>query len=262
MTPGQLVKAISVALNVPLENIAAHDRALQLGGLRTTGGRGLSAAQVTSLDAARLMTATLAAPRIKDSVATVQSYERAQRPPRFVSRQLRETGQLTKREQERQDLETVFADLSFIRLPDGHSFIEALESIITDAVYSLRTNGFEDLKKRFPMLSITCERPKTCAMINRYFTQDLRFEYRIPCRYDKRSLEAMKDARKQDVGETLMSLGNGGVRQRSTIYGAAIMLLAKAFHENGLDRFDSPEQAIRHWTRSDAKAGKPREKAA
>jgi hypothetical protein len=266
MTPGQLVKAISVALDIPQETIAAHDRALQLGGMRTTGGRGLSAAQVTSLDAARLMTATLAAPRIKDSVSTVQSYEHARRVPRFVSKRSQETGQLTKREQERQDLENIFADLSFIRLPDGHSFVEALESIITDAVYSLRTTGFEDLKKRFAVLSITCERPGTCATIDR-FTRHLRFEYRFRRRLHKRDLEAMSEAvrgskPKPDLADIMMSFGNGGVRQQSTIYGAAIMLLAKAFHENGLDRFDSPEQAIRHWTRSDAKAGKPREKAA
>jgi hypothetical protein len=261
MTPGQLVKAISVALDIPQETIAAHDRALQLGGLRTTGGRGLSAAQVTSLDAARLMTATLAAPRIKDSVSTVQSYERARRPPRFVSKRSQETGQLTKREQERQDLEKIFADLSFVRLPDGHSFVEALESIITDAVHSLRTTGLEDLKKRFAVLSITCERPLTCATINRYLTQDLGFEYRIPHRYVKRDLEATEGS-KPDPLDTIMSLGNEGVRQRSTIYGAAIMLLAKAFLENGLDRFDTPKQAIRHWTQSDARAGKPREKAA
>jgi len=261
MTPGQLVKAISVALDVPQETIAAHDRVLQLGGLRTTAGRGLSAAKVTPLDAARLLTATLAAPRIKDSVSTVQSYERARRPPRFVSKRSQETGQLTKQEQERQDLENIFADLSFIRLPDGHSFVEALESIITDAVYSLRTEGYEDLKQRFAVLEIICERPATSASIARVNRQRLRFKYFIQRRYDNRGLEATEEQRPKDFAETMMRFGRG-VKQRSTIYGATMMLLAKAFHENGLDRFDTPAQAIRHWARSEAKAGKPREQAA
>jgi hypothetical protein len=261
MTPGQLVKAISIALDVPQETISAHDRVLQLGGLRTTGGRGLSAAQVTPLDAARLMTATLAAPRIKDSVSTVQSYERAQRLPRFVSEQFRKNGRLTVREQEQQDLENLHADLSFIRLPDGHSFVEALESIITDAAYSLRTAGFEDLKGRFALLEIICERPATSASIGRLNRERLRFRYNIPRRHDFRDLEAAEEARpKLDLADWAMRWM--GVYQRSTIHGVTIMLLAKAFHENGLDRFDTPKQAIRHWARSDAKAGKPREKAA
>ena len=67
MTPGQLVKAVAIALDIPEETVTQHDRNLVVAGLRTTGARGRNAPDVTSLDAARLMVASLAAIRVEDS---------------------------------------------------------------------------------------------------------------------------------------------------------------------------------------------------
>src|SRR5215510_6378080 len=81
MTAGQCVKAISIALEVPEETVVQHDRNLVVAGLRTKGGRGRSAPEVTPLDAARLLAATLGSIRAKDSVETVEAFERAQFDP-------------------------------------------------------------------------------------------------------------------------------------------------------------------------------------
>jgi hypothetical protein len=77
MTPGQLVHAVSIALDIPEETVVQHDRNLVVAGLRTKGGRGRSAPDVTPLDAARLLIAALASIRIKDSVEAVLAFERA-----------------------------------------------------------------------------------------------------------------------------------------------------------------------------------------
>ena len=125
MTPGQLVHAVSIALNLPEETVVQHDRNLVVAGLRTQGGRGRSAPEVTSLDAARLITACLASVRIKDSVLTVRAFEKAQRRPKFVSRSARDGGRLTKREEDQLAIEKELFDLSFMKLPVNHSFVDA-----------------------------------------------------------------------------------------------------------------------------------------
>ena len=77
MTPGQLVQAMSIALNTPLETVTQHDRNLAVAGLRTTGARGRNAPHVTTLDAARLLAAILGSIRTMDSVVTVEGLESA-----------------------------------------------------------------------------------------------------------------------------------------------------------------------------------------
>lgn len=73
-TPAQLVEAVSTATGVPLQTVVDIDRKLAKGNLRTIGGRGLSAARMTSLDAARLLTAILASPQANASVDAVERY--------------------------------------------------------------------------------------------------------------------------------------------------------------------------------------------
>jgi hypothetical protein len=75
MTPGQLVKAISIALDAPEETVVQHDRNLAVAGLRTTGARGRNAPHVNYLDAARVIVATFGSVRTKDSVETVKKLE-------------------------------------------------------------------------------------------------------------------------------------------------------------------------------------------
>ncbi len=62
MTPGAFVETLSEVLGLPRKSVAVIDRVLAVAGLRSLGGRGPSAAQVTPRDAARLLVATMATP--------------------------------------------------------------------------------------------------------------------------------------------------------------------------------------------------------
>jgi hypothetical protein len=61
-TPGELVHVVAKALGIPEATVVQYDRNLVAAGLRTKGGRGRSAAQVTSSDAANLFLAIGGAP--------------------------------------------------------------------------------------------------------------------------------------------------------------------------------------------------------
>jgi|SRR6516164_7038497 hypothetical protein len=125
MTPGQLVKAVSIALQVPEETVVVHDRNLVVAGLRTKSGRGPSAAKVTPHDAARLLVATLGSARSKDSVHTVREFETAvfrSDPFGFIAN---------------------IEHPALAELPDGHNFIEALTSLIKAA--SADSNGHRNI---------------------------------------------------------------------------------------------------------------------
>lgn len=114
-TPGELVAAIAEAFKLPLSTIVEHDRNLVTAGLRTKGGRGRSAAQTTSRDAARLLVAVLASEVIRESVHSVRRYEATQANASRSSTRLF-TGCGIK------ELE---------RLPKTHSFVDAVEALVT-----------------------------------------------------------------------------------------------------------------------------------
>ena len=59
MTPGIAIKVIADAFKADEVAVEAYDRRLVAAGMRSTGGRGLNAAQVTSEDVGRLILATL-----------------------------------------------------------------------------------------------------------------------------------------------------------------------------------------------------------
>ena len=77
-TPGELVHTVAKALGIPQATVVQYDRNLAAAGLRTKSGRGPSAAQVTSEDAANLLIAICGAPAsgapIKEAVETCQRY--------------------------------------------------------------------------------------------------------------------------------------------------------------------------------------------
>jgi hypothetical protein len=73
-TPPQLFKTVSSATGVPLATIVDIDRWLVKAKLRTKKGRGLNAARMTPLDAARLLTAVLASPQSNEAAAAVERY--------------------------------------------------------------------------------------------------------------------------------------------------------------------------------------------
>jgi hypothetical protein len=119
-TPGQLVEAMAASLGIPVATVIQYDRQLAESGLRTKGGRGLSAAAVTPRDAANLLIAIaaspLAGPTVKEAVRTCEAY-----------------GSL--KELERVSLIERFPKFglpTLASLPAGHSLREAL-SVLIDA---------------------------------------------------------------------------------------------------------------------------------
>jgi hypothetical protein len=92
-TPGQLVQTMAEALGVPAATVSQYDRVLAESGLRSKGGRGLSAARVTATDAANLLIAIMASPisgaSIKEAAEICKLYgalrasEIARRNPSF-----------------------------------------------------------------------------------------------------------------------------------------------------------------------------------
>jgi hypothetical protein len=77
-TPGELVKTMAEVLGISVATVTQYDRQLAEAGLRSKGGRGTSAAKVTSEDAANLLTAIVAAPvagsAIKEAAPTCEAY--------------------------------------------------------------------------------------------------------------------------------------------------------------------------------------------
>lgn len=112
--PAQLIQAVSVTTGVPLPTVTDIDRRLVKVGLRSKGGRGRSAANMTPLDAARLLTAILAAPQATLSVEAVTRY--AETKPDKT----RSTDGLFR--------QVELDDLS--RLPARHGFVDALAALI------------------------------------------------------------------------------------------------------------------------------------
>src|SRR4051812_9790994 len=77
-TPGQLVKCIAEALGIPAPTVVQYDRLLAENGLRSKGGRGNSAANVTPIDAANLLIAIMGSPvagaSIKPAIEVCKTY--------------------------------------------------------------------------------------------------------------------------------------------------------------------------------------------
>jgi hypothetical protein len=120
-TPGQLVQTMAAALGISTGTVALYDRVIAEEGLRSKGGRGRSAAKVTSRDAAHLLIAVIASPvsgsSTKDAAqvckvyASLPSLRKASWPENF----------------------TKFGLPTLANLPSRHSFGEALSTLIDAA---------------------------------------------------------------------------------------------------------------------------------
>jgi len=116
-TPAQLVRTVSAATGVPLPTVVDIDRKLVTGKLRTKGGRGFSAAQMTPLDAARLLTAVLASPQSNAAVEAVERYAQT-------------------RVDKARSGDTLFGAITLddlAALPARHGFVDALAALIVSA---------------------------------------------------------------------------------------------------------------------------------
>lgn len=112
-TPGELVAAVAEALGIPLATVVEHDRNLVVAGLRTKGGRGRSAPQMTPRDLAHLLVAILGSELIQHSVHSVRRYEATVPATTQSSPQLFSRSGI-------KELES---------LPKAHSFLHALEAL-------------------------------------------------------------------------------------------------------------------------------------
>jgi hypothetical protein len=99
MTPGAFVDILAQNLGLPRKSVAVIDRVLAKAGLRSLGGRGPSAAQVTPRDAATLLVAAMASPILTHAAEVVLTWQRVvsigipkDLPPPFD--ELSELGQL------------------------------------------------------------------------------------------------------------------------------------------------------------------------
>jgi hypothetical protein len=113
-SPAELVRTLSAATGVPFPTIVDIDRRLVKGKLRTKGGRGFNAAQMTALDAARLITALLASPQANAAAEAVERYARA-------------------RVDKARSSDKLFGAIGLddlAALPARHSFVDALTGII------------------------------------------------------------------------------------------------------------------------------------
>jgi hypothetical protein len=149
-TPAQLVETVSSATGVPLATIVDIDRKLVMAKLRTKFGRGLHAAPMTPLDAARLLTAVLASPQANVAAEAVERYALTSPNRKRSSKELFASAGL--------------CDLA--ALPARHSFVKALTAIIMSAasgsVAALVANEGRDWSVHIEVVVFT--RP-TCGRI-------------------------------------------------------------------------------------------------
>jgi hypothetical protein len=116
-TPPELMQAVSEATGLALATVVDMDRRLVKANLRTKGGRGLSAARMTALDAARLLTAVLASPQSNRAAEAVQRYGQTRRDKAGSNERLFAGSGL-------EDLAS---------LPASHSFVDGLAALIASA---------------------------------------------------------------------------------------------------------------------------------
>ena len=138
-SPSQLVQTVSDVTHIPIATIADYDRKLVKDSLRTRGGRGLHAAQMTPLDAARLLTAVLASPQANAAAFTVRRYARTEVDERVSTRKnFKLTG---------------IDDLA--SLSPKHSFVDGLSALITSiSGGTLREVGLKSRGKWKPQIEV------------------------------------------------------------------------------------------------------------
>ncbi len=116
-TPGQLVTTISEATGIAYGTVRSYDRFLAIGGLRSTSGRGIAAAQVTARDAAYLLVAILGSHEIREAAQTVERY-----------------GDATPMREAKAAMGYRASGIHYLeRLPAIHSFPSAVEALIAQA---------------------------------------------------------------------------------------------------------------------------------
>jgi hypothetical protein len=231
MTPGQLVSAVSIALDVPHETVVVHDRNLSVAGLRTKGARGRNAPAVTPLDAARLVTAILGSARVVDSVETVRAFERIT----FIETDFTGTQVIAgEKEEYEREKSSIFAIMG---LPQKHNFTEGLAALISGAGGPLPSENPERLLRQFAQWKVECQVP------GRSFIGPLRYQRMLSRAEQREFVASLKEYTTGDEYYKNFYRMYFGIRQTRTVHGPAIVLLGHAFRENGLP-FKTTQEAI------------------
>ena len=216
-TPSQLVNAISLATGVPKATIVDIDRKLVKGALRTKGGRGFNAAQMTPLDAARLLTAVLAGPQANASVDAVERYTQTRVDKRRSSERLFATANLD--------------DLA--ALPARHGFVDALAALIasiaTGSLAKLMTaskNGWTPSIEVFAFTRATRGRIRLAGFPNGLIAS---IEY-AAAPLPPKSMRSDKRGLKRDVADA-----SGDLEQSRRITEQTILSIAELLAEESRD---------------------------
>jgi len=128
-TPGRLVQVMADTLGISKATVTQYDRVLAEKGIRSTGGRGTSAAKINSGDAANLLIALAASPILglsaKDAAANCEAYG-------SLRRRLIVSGGIVYGLKAAENF-AKFGLPTLANLPKGHSFGEALSALIDAA---------------------------------------------------------------------------------------------------------------------------------
>jgi hypothetical protein len=210
-TPAELVNAISETTGVPLPTVVDIDRKLVKGKLRTKGGRGFSAAQMTALDAARLLTAMLGSPQANTSVEAVERYDNTRIDKARSSDKLFGAARLD--------------DLA--ALPARHSFVDALAALISSAsagslakLIADSTDGWVPHIEVFAFSRATRGNIRIAGLPK---AQTANIEY-IPSPADARTVRAKPSSRGRDAHTNLIT---GDLEQSRRITERTILPIAK-----------------------------------
>jgi hypothetical protein len=161
-SPRKLVRVVADMLGAPEATVIQHDRNLVAAGLRSKGGRGLSAAQVTSRDAANLLIAICGSSPFGASVKeTVTTYRRYATLRAFKDCKL--------------GLSRVKSQLPTLgSLPDEHTFLDALAALID----SIAAGEFKYQGRETGDISVFLHDLGPTASINIKIQKSIRLPYR------------------------------------------------------------------------------------
>ena len=146
-----MVRTLSETTGVPLATVTDIDRKLVKAGLRSKGGRGLYAARMIPLDAARILTAMLASARTTLAAAAVNRYARTRVDPSRSSDGVFSASGLS-------DLATLAVE---------HSFVEGLAAVIASAADGALARLLARAKNpsSFPHIEVFAFTEATCGRI-------------------------------------------------------------------------------------------------
>jgi len=187
VTPGQLVKAMADALGISAATVTQYDRVLAENGLRSKGGRGLSAARVTTADAANLLIAIMGSPvsgaAIKDAARTCKVYGAL---PNYETSSTREKLRLlgakkygarrrelrllgAKKHAARQQKLRLLGAKKLAALPMNHSFCNGLIALIEEAMAGTMYPPKDDFSAAPSDTIVELESPRPRANITVFF---------------------------------------------------------------------------------------------